>query len=341
MMTQRVITTETISLPDAPDIPGLTFRCFQGETDYPKIAALFKASKDVDRREQIPSLEEIANTYAHFEGGDPRQGVLFAEVDGETIGYSYTKWWQEADGTRIYSTGGVMLPEWRRKGIGRALLHWSEQHLDTIAAGHPQDGPRFFRAFFSETEQGREPLLRSEGYLPTTYFAEMLRPDLENLPEAPMPDGLEIRPVLPEHYQAIWEADNEAGRDHWGYTPATEQDYQAWLNDPVVFQPELWCIAWDGDQVAGQVRSFINHQENADYGRKWGYTEFISVRRPWRRRGLARALLVQSLHTLKQHAMDAANLGVHVENPNNALHLYESVGFQTLKMYLVMQKPLK
>ena len=36
------------------------------------------------------------------------------------------------------------------------------------------------------------------------------------------------------------------------------------------------------------VRNFINHKENQEANRKRGYTENISVRRPWRRQGIAR-----------------------------------------------------
>ena len=91
---------------------------------------------------------------------------------------------------------------------------------------------------------------------------------------------------------------------------------------------DLWQIAWDGDGVAGQVRSFINHKENDDQGRLRGYTECISVRRPWRRRGLAHALILNSLRILKEHGMTEAALGVDTENISGALRLYERCGFR-------------
>ena len=102
-----------------------------------------------------------------------------------------------------------------------------------------------------------------------------------------MPEGVEVRPVKPEHYRTIWESDVEAFRDHWGYFIPTEENYQSWLNNKVIFTPELWKIAWDVEknEVAGQVRGFINHEENRNLNRLRGYCEFISVRRPWRKRG--------------------------------------------------------
>lgn len=81
--------------------------------------------------------------------------------------------------------------------------------------------------------------------------------------------------------------------------------------------------------------------KNKEFGRRRGYTEFISVRKPWRRRGIARALLCLSLHALKERGMEEADLGVHTDNPNRAFRLYESVGFRTIKMHTVYRKPLR
>jgi ribosomal protein S18 acetylase RimI-like enzyme len=102
----------------------------------------------------------------------------------------------------------------------------------------------------------------------------------------------------------------------------------------------LWQVAWDGDQVAGMVLNFINHQENLEYDRKRGYTETICVRRPWRRRGLARALIARSFQMHKELGMTEAALGVDAENPNGALRLYQSMGFQQIKRNTVYRKPL-
>ena len=89
------------------------------------------------------------------------------------------------------------------------------------------------------------------------------------------------------------------------------------------------------------ILNFIHEEENKEYNRKRGYTEEISVRRPWRRRGLARALLARSLKVLKDHGMTEAALTVDAENISGALGLYEDAGFQTVKRRTVYHKPLK
>ena len=99
-----------------------------------------------------------------------------------------------------------------------------------------------------------------------------------------MPEGLEVRPVQMEDLQAIRAASLEAFRDHWGFSEENEPTVEQMVEDPN-FDPSLWRVAWDGDQVAGMVLSFIDARENESYNRLRGWTENICVRRPWRRRG--------------------------------------------------------
>jgi mycothiol synthase len=167
----------------------------------------------------------------------------------------------------------------------------------------------------------------------------MVRPSVNDLLNAPMPDGLEIREVIPEHLPAIWAAADEAFRDNWGYRAATDNDYQVFLTDPVLSDSSLWRVGWDGDQVAGQVRGYINAEENERFGRKRGYTEFISVRRPWRRRGLARALIAATFPLFRARGMTEAALGVDVDNTSGALRVYESCGFRPIGRSSTYRKP--
>jgi ribosomal protein S18 acetylase RimI-like enzyme len=88
------------------------------------------------------------------------------------------------------------------------------------------------------------------------------------------------------------------------------------------------------------VVNFLNEEENKEYNRKRGWTENISVRRPWRRQGLARALLTRSLQMFKDMGMDHAALGVDTQNLSGALDLYQSVGFQVEKKHTDYRKKL-
>ncbi|MFV1858963.1 MAG: GNAT family N-acetyltransferase [Anaerolineales bacterium] len=331
---------QQVELQDAPEIEGLTFRGFRGELDYPAIVAIVEGSKDFDQIKQVTSLEDIQRSYSHLRNCDPFQDMLFAEADSEPIAYCRVFWEKLLEGDRIYWHYGTLLPEWRRKGIGRTMLRWCEHRLLQIASGHPQGSERYLQTFGADTELGKAALYRSEGYEPVRYEVEMARALDGKLPDLPTPPDLEVRPVRDEHIRPIWDASAEAFRDHWGYSTQTEEAFQEWLEEPT-FNTELWKVAWDGDRVAGMVLNFIDERENEEYNRKRGYTESISVRRPWRRRGLARALIAQSFHLLSDLGMEQAALSVDTQNLSGAFRLYESMGFEKVKRWTDYRKPLE
>ena len=323
----------------APAQAGLTLRSFRGEADYAVMHEIIAGSKSEDQSEWTTSVEDIARNYRHLVNCDPYQDMFFAEMHGRAVGYSRVWWQQELKGTRLYQHFVHLLPQWRGKGVRRALLRRNERRLREIAGSQPADGPCMFEAWASDTEPHWESLLLEAGYKEIRHGFEMVRPDLEDIPDLPLPEGLEVRPVQDEHIDTIWDAAREAFRDHWGETEWQQEWLEEWRESPT-FMPHLWQVAWDGDEVAGMVQSFINEAENEEYGRKRGYTENISVRRPWRRRGLARALIARSFKVIKELGMTEAALGVDALNPNGALQLYRSMGFEVAKRHTTYRKPL-
>ena len=343
-MDRETLPTDTIVLSWAPEQQAVTFRRFRGDEDYANILAAINGSKAADGTERADTLEEVAHNYSHLVNCDPYRDMLFAEVGGKAVGYTRLWWTRNSNGDWIGSHLAFLLPEWRAKGIGSTFIQHNETRLEEIATGLIRTGvlkpdvSRYYDVFTEQTEESKEALLRRYGYKPARYFFRMVRPDLENIPEAPLPDGLEVRTVEPEHLTQIWAAAQEAFRDHWNYVPPAEEDYHNWATNPIN-NTSLWKVAWAGDQVAGMVLSFINQTENQEYNRKRGYTEDISVRRPWRKRGLARSLIVQSFYALKERGMLEAALGVDAENLTGALRLYESVGFRATQRSAIFRKP--
>jgi mycothiol synthase len=330
---------DIVSIPNAPSIPGLTFRRFRGESDYPHMAALINACKVADQVERVGDVEEIARTYRHLENCDPQTDILFAEVDGQVIAYGRIWWDDLSDGIRLFHPFGFLHPDWRHKGIGSALWDAAEKRCREVAAGHPKETPKFFQVEPLETEKDLITLLESRGYQPVRYETYMVRDLSKPFPEAPMPPGLEVRPVKPEHIRPIFDASNEAFRDHWGVRDQSEEEYQSELEGPD-FRPELWKVAWDGDQVASVIHNFIVEKENAEYQRKRGYTEGICTRRPWRKLGLARSLLVQSMRMFKDMGMTETALSTDSQNISGSVRLYEWCGYRKVKQQTVYRKPL-
>jgi mycothiol synthase len=325
MTTREGVHDLTLHPNDTPAIPGLRFRRFGGDPDFAALAELIATANLADGIEELPDAPTLRSEFEHRADFDPRLDTIFAEVDGRLVGYGEVARSVRA-GTSVYSTSGSVHPDWRRRGLGRAILRHNERRLREMATDHEDPGGRVLNAWIDDDAGGARELLKAEGYQPVRYGFAMRRPNLADLPAAPLPDGIEVRPVRPEDHRAIYDADTEAFLDHWEARERTEEDFEAMFAAPYL-DTSLWRVAWAGDQVAGSVMPTIWATENERLGIRRAWLEHISVRRPWRRRGVAQALIVSALEGLRKGGIDEAMLGVDGENPTGALGLYESLGF--------------
>lgn len=339
-MTETAVAADFEPAVPLPPIPGLRFRHFAGSTDYAGMNDAANDARIANGDHFITPLEGFANFYEHLVNSDRDRDLLIVEVHGEIVGYARTEWHAHADGNRIHQLVCFLRSAWRRRGIGRAMLSAMEARAAAVSASLDGSMPSLYESNVEEADRGAVVLLEDSGYAPVRHGYTMVRPNLDPVTDARMPEGLEIRPVRDEHLRAIFEAGEEAARDMWDYWPATDEDYQLFLTDPIQGDRTLWRIAWDGDQVAGQVRGFINAEENERFGQKRGWVENILVRRPWRKRGLARALMASTIDALRERGMTEAALGVDAENPSGALRLYESVGFRPESHAITFRKPV-
>src|SRR3954449_8438471 len=127
----------------------------------------------------------------------------------------------------------------------------------------------------------------------------MTRDLAEPIPDVPLPDGLEIRPVTTDVIHQIWRADVEAFKDHWGGFDDSEGSFERVLARPST-DLSLWVVAFDGNEVAGGILNAIDDEENVALGAQNGWLASVFTRRPWRRRGLASALIARSLRLLTE-----------------------------------------
>lgn len=329
----------TAELAHAPAIPGLRFRLLERPGDDVVIADLVNIGSAADRIPHRVQPAQIATWLDHPSRIDPAQDLLIADVDGAPVAYAEAGWEQDNDGGRNYSTWGQVHPDWRRRGLGTALLHWVEERQRAVAATHPDGIERRLESWAHENEAGRIALLEGNGYQIVRYDYEMSRPNLDDIPELPLPEGVELRPAREEHLRRIWETDVEVFRDHWGSVDDTEAAFERTRDDPRR-DLRLWVIAWQGDEIAGIVLNRIDREANAELGMLRGWVSSVGVRRPWRRKGLARAMVAESLRVLRDAGMTTAGLGVDAENGTGALGVYEAVGFGVTATERVYRKPL-
>lgn len=330
--------TRPLEREGAPPIAGLTARFFADASDYARLAALFRAASLADGVPWLPTDEQVQLEFDAEDGADPVHDVVVVEVDGRVIAATGVER-ALRDDVPTYELWGAVDPAHRRLGLGSWLIGWA---LDRARERASREDPLVqvnLGAFSEDAEVGHRALLARSGLEPVRHFFLMRRPLAEPIADSPLPDGLEIRPVSEDQWRTIYDAENEAFRDHWGHREMTDSGFKATFARTEL-DTNLWVVAWDGDQVAGVVQNWIWPEENEQLGVRRGWLEHISVRRPWRRRGLARAMTAASLVKFRERNLDEGMLGVDSENPNGALGLYTGLGFETYSRAAAYRRPL-
>jgi GNAT superfamily N-acetyltransferase len=329
---------QEIAFPTVTSLPDVTFRHPRLPDDWAPLAELVTACRLADGVEEVSTAEYLAADWGNADGLDPTRDFLLAERDGRLVGCVCT-WPTLRDDVLALESWGCVHPAFRRQRLGTALHHWGRAHNAARAAVDPRAGERQFRTYALDIETSDQALFDAEGYVRIRFGFEMRRALTGALPDHPLPAGLEIRPVRDEDVRTIMRGEDEAFRDHWGHRDQTEADIRSVLDHPET-DVALWLVAWDGAEVAGVVANTIYRVENERLGLARGWLDRVSVRRPWRGRGLAKALCVRSFELLRDQGMDEAWLGVDAANPTGALHLYEGLGFVVARRWYAYARPL-
>lgn len=328
------MTTEPIAVradpPVALDLPPahleLSWRPLHA-ADAEQLHALMNAVEEADEspaRTSLPMVEEMfteawrdmqRDSLGGFDGGGVLRAYALVHVrpgDVRTV--------------RAFLQGGVH-PAWRGRGIGRAVLAWLEGRGRQKLVESGKELPARLAVYVDEHARDNRRLYAAAGFSPIRWYTEMRRDLALPLPEVAV-EGVRIEQWRPELDEAVRLAHNEAFGDHWGSEPRSHEDWQHGHGPH--FVPGWSFVALAGDEVVGYTLSGRYEADFPVTGFSFGYSELLGVRRAWRGRGVAVALLARAMAAFKADGMEYAMLGVDTANPSGAHGLYERLGYEAV-----------
>lgn len=236
-------------------------------------------------------------------------------------------------GNVIFFLYGYVHPFQRAKGLGSYLLAWGENRALTLAASAPAESRIAIRVFANERAAPARALLVKRGYEPVRVTHTMAI-DLDRKPPDPVwPPGIAVRQyVRGADDHPAYEAFEEAFADSWQRPRGTFEEFASRLRRPY-FDPKLWFLAMDGDEIAGTL--FASEIEGK------GWIEIVGVRRRWRRRGLALAMLHHAFGAFLSRGVTHIGLSVDAENPTGAPRLYARAGMRLDQRFFVYERELR
>ena len=273
----------------------------------------------------LDSPEEVA-VWLEFPSLDLERDTRVAVVDGDIVGYSEAV---DPAGDGRYVFADVRAGP-QHLEAGAALLEFIEGRAQKLAA----PGGRI-KIWTAEGAGDWRSYLESRGYGLHRYSLRMLI-DLDDEPAEPRwPDGIRVRTRAgAEDDRPVYELEIETFADQGDDVVAESfQDWRHWMTrEP--FDPGLWFLAYDGDELAGI--SICRGEWAGDD--ELGWISVLGVRKAWRRKGLGSALLLHSFRELRARGRKRVGLGVRADNATGAVSLYERVGMHVASRMLWYEK---
>ena len=233
-------------------------------------------------------------------------------------------------------------PDYLGQGVEDTLLAWAESRAAQAIERIP-DGIRFApRTGFPVQNECFKKLVESRGYKYDRSFYRMVA-TFDGPPEVPpTPQGIIIRSYNPEtEFEAVVHTMLDSFRDHYGFVERPFEEELThfrhhFLGDPI-YDPNLWFVAMDGDEMVGISICRAEDYENPEHG----FVNELGVRREWRRRGIANALLKTSFAAFYERGKKGAALGVDADSLTGALKIYERAGMRPARQYDNYEKELR
>jgi mycothiol synthase len=323
----------SIPLPEGPD--GITWRPMSLE-DVDALVELQSAVADADHPEHRATREEVAMALGFSYVDVARDGIVAVDADGRLAAEGHALVKPDDETVVRADISGAVRPDLRRTGIGGRLLDWQiARATRKLAVAQPaahveEPVPTRLSTEAQAADAGAAALFASRGLTVSRYFVEMHRDLAADLPEVPSPEGLRLIPVTREWWERVRQAKNEVFRDHWGSEPISVERWEAFLSLPTS-RDDLSVIAVTGDDEDAVVAGFALAEVHPDHWEAAGYTSayigLVGVRREFRGRRLAQALLSVAFAGFRAEGLQRAVLDVDSDSPTGALDLYEHVGF--------------
>jgi mycothiol synthase len=321
-MIQHMSTTRTLPM-------GLLLRSPRLE-DAQAAYELIAACDMADDGMEMITLQDLRDEWQSPDTNMETDVWLVATDQGQLIGYADT-------GHRMHVAIFSFIrvhPQYRNQGIENALLRLVEERARQHVAQAPAHARVTLNSWISHNDGKLPQVFEGAGYSMVRHHWRM-RIDMNEAPLAPeLPEHVTIRTfVRGQDEHAVFDADEEAFRDHWGHLPGTFEQWEYWTIQREGFDPALWFLAVEGNEIAAIS---LCRYENGE-----GWVDTLAVRRPWRKQGVGMALLRHSFGEFYRRGTRIVGLGVDAQNLTGATRLYKRAGMHVAMQHDTYQKELR
>ncbi len=283
-------------------------------SDYAAIAELFRSVEAELLPQPTDLTAEVVDGWLQTVALETNTWLI--EEDDELVAGAFA----QVHGDRGNCAGAVR-PQERGRGLGGRLVDLLEERIREEGAARIHNNAL-------AADSAATALLESRGYTEARRFWEMAIDFGGAVPEP----AVAAEAFREDDARAFHAALEEAFAEHWGHEPESFEDWWARQRGRVTFDPSVWFVIRDRDEIAAVCRN--------DTFEARGHIGALGVRPAWRGRGYGRALLLHSFREFQRRGLPRATLGVDATNETGATQLYESVGMHVEMELIVWEKAL-
>jgi mycothiol synthase len=295
--------------------------------DAKAVAALISACQIADTGETDMSVERMLDDWHSLDLAE--EAVILTAPDGRIAAYAdmFNRSFV------IVSIYGYVHPDYREVGLGSYLVAWGERWTRDHMLQAQENARVVVQHYINSANEAARRLLENSGYSQVRGIYVM-ETTLDEPPALPRwPADISVRTFVPgRDERAVYEALEDAFRDLWG---RPRNPFERFVRETKNenFDPSLWFLALQGDEIAGLVLCKTLAGE--------GWIDVVGVRRPWRNRGLGLALLRHAFTEYQRRNIRRVSLSVDAESITGAPRLYGRAGMRVRESYIIHLKELR
>jgi len=275
------------------------------------------------------TLEELRTDWLAPDFNLQQDAWLIAGAAGQVVGYASVG---QREHARIYSEV-LVLPEYAHLDLQDHLLAQVEQWAQGQVSQARPDARVALSCFVAQNDEQGVLSLQSRDFKEIRRSWNMEIEINEAPAEPEWPTGITVRTFHSGDERVVFDTDEEAFQDHWGHMPGNFERWKHWTVERETFDPTLWFLAYEGDQIAGI--SLCTYRDEL------GWVDTLGVLRPWRRAGLGKALMLHSFGEFYRRGTRNVGLGVDAQNLTGATRLYERVDMHVARVYINYEKEMR
>ena len=319
-----------------PELPGYTWR-YAEPVDAVAVHALAQACAAQDR---AASASRVVEHAAAMERGETSTNptIVAEAADGLLVALG---WVAAADGpseNRVVLDGRIH-PAHRRKGLGSALLQWSEEWGRERLHALPRDRSKVLRIDSPGVAADADVLYQRHGF--QLHFAEdlMERRLDATLPVIPLPSSVKLASWSDETAKHFYAAYANSFRERPGFPGWSLDEWVEWVSADEDFRPDASYVATYQGLPAGFIATAVGSLPGAAEDRA-GWIIQVGTIPEWRGRGLAAALIAHVMQQFRAESLTTSALFVNTNNPH-ASTLYRRLGFETVSRRTIYEKQVE